>query len=310
MRLPLLIAALLCCALLVDAYQAPKAAPPGLSLTLCPEHDCILPYLVAINQSTGPVRCAFYDVSDERLIAALNESGASLYLDRNNHFLREGKEKAYTGKVQIAATHYLMHDKFCLMPPGTVVTGSFNPTADNDNDNHVLVIEDEEIFERYGAYLDALEAERKVGSFLLVRPGFVACFPPYDDCRGVLADALANASSEIDGMIFSFTDPWLATILLQRREEGVNVSLLLEKSQARGVSSVEPYLVENDLSIQEDTCPCFLHHKVFIIDKKTVVLGSRNPTVGGSCNDENMLVIGNEGLAEELLAEKARLSAG
>lgn len=41
-----------------------------------------------------------------------------------------------------------------------------------------------------------------------------------------------------------------------------------------------------------------MHHKVFIIDEKTVITGSFNPSNNGDKgNDENILIIGSEEIA-------------
>ena len=46
--------------------------------------------------------------------------------------------------------------------------------------------------------------------------------------------------------------------------------------------------------------PGKMHHKVFIIDNKTVITGSYNPTKNGNeNNDENILIIYSEELAGE-----------
>ena len=47
-----------------------------------------------------------------------------------------------------------------------------------------------------------------------------------------------------------------------------------------------------------------MHHKVFIIDEKTVVTGSFNPTAGGDTrNDENVLVIEDVAIAKRFMDE-------
>jgi phosphatidylserine/phosphatidylglycerophosphate/cardiolipin synthase-like enzyme len=47
-----------------------------------------------------------------------------------------------------------------------------------------------------------------------------------------------------------------------------------------------------------------MHHKTSIIDEKTVITGSMNPTAcGNERNDENMLVIEDEGIAGLYLEE-------
>ena len=47
-----------------------------------------------------------------------------------------------------------------------------------------------------------------------------------------------------------------------------------------------------------------MHHKVFIIDNKTVITGSYNPTANGNKNnDENMIIIHDKGIANKFLEE-------
>jgi len=51
-----------------------------------------------------------------------------------------------------------------------------------------------------------------------------------------------------------------------------------------------------------------MHHKVFIIDNRTVITGSMNPTgAGDRKNDENILVIHDEDIAEKYIEEFLRL---
>ena len=47
-----------------------------------------------------------------------------------------------------------------------------------------------------------------------------------------------------------------------------------------------------------------MHHKTFIIDQETVITGSMNPSAGGdSRNDENVLIIKDQELANSFLEE-------
>jgi phosphatidylserine/phosphatidylglycerophosphate/cardiolipin synthase-like enzyme len=67
-------------------------------------------------------------------------------------------------------------------------------------------------------------------------------------------------------------------------------------------------LKRQKLDVWQDGNPYTLHHKVFIIDDKTVVLGSFNFSANADeSNDENMLVIHNPALAVQFLAEFNRI---
>ena len=53
-----------------------------------------------------------------------------------------------------------------------------------------------------------------------------------------------------------------------------------------------------------------MHHKAFIIDKKTVVTGSFNPTANGDKhNDENLIIIEDEEIAGQFVEEFERVYA-
>jgi len=52
-----------------------------------------------------------------------------------------------------------------------------------------------------------------------------------------------------------------------------------------------------------------MHNKVFIIDNKTTITGSYNPTSAGTNkNDENMLVIHDEKISDQFLEEFKRIA--
>ena len=53
-----------------------------------------------------------------------------------------------------------------------------------------------------------------------------------------------------------------------------------------------------------DKNPSMMHHKVFIIDNKTVITGSFNPSNNADkSNDENILIIGDKEIAQRYLHE-------
>jgi phosphatidylserine/phosphatidylglycerophosphate/cardiolipin synthase-like enzyme len=53
-----------------------------------------------------------------------------------------------------------------------------------------------------------------------------------------------------------------------------------------------------------------MHHKVFIVDEKIVVLGSYNFSQSAEQrNDENVLIVYNEDIAEQYVQEFERVAA-
>ena len=58
------------------------------------------------------------------------------------------------------------------------------------------------------------------------------------------------------------------------------------------------------IDVKKDKNKKTMHHKVFIIDNKTVITGSMNPTGSGNYrNDENLVIIHNKEIADKFLEE-------
>ena len=62
------------------------------------------------------------------------------------------------------------------------------------------------------------------------------------------------------------------------------------------------------LDVWQDGNPYLMHHKVFIIDGKTVIFGSFNFSQSAETeNDENLLIVDDAALAQQFEAEFARV---
>jgi len=63
-------------------------------------------------------------------------------------------------------------------------------------------------------------------------------------------------------------------------------------------------LKQNSIDVRRDGNKNNLHHKVFIVDEKTVITGSFNPSANGDQrNDENMVIIEDPAIAQRFVAE-------
>lgn len=104
-------------------------------------------------------------------------------------------------------------------------------------------------------------------------------------------------------MTFSFTHNGIANILLLKHLDGIDIHGVMEARQVTEYS-VFKVLKYQEMDVRKDGNKQNMHHKVFIIDEKTVVTGSFNPTAGGNeRNDENVLIIEDEGIAQRFVQE-------
>ncbi|HLC90636.1 MAG TPA: phospholipase D-like domain-containing protein, partial [Candidatus Nanoarchaeia archaeon] len=116
-----------------------------------------------------------------------------------------------------------------------------------------------------------------------------------------------KAKASISFMTFSFTHKEIANILLLKHQENLTLQGVMEARQVTK-DSVFQQLEYQGIDVLKDKNKANMHHKVFIIDNKTVVTGSFNPTNGGdSRNDENLLIINDERIANAFVEEFGRV---
>ncbi len=259
----------------------------------CPETDCMALFEAAVHQAKKSIHCALYDLSDQLLPSFDGRSiDISIIYDVKNKVL----PRQYLHPRKISA---LSHNKFCVFDGQYVWTGSFNPTG-NRNRNDVLLISSRYLAANYEAEFQELRGGKPrqtpyphiVSDVMSMQNAFC----PEDQCEQKVLDALSEAQKSIDVMAYSFTDPTIAMLLLAKKEQGVNVRVLLEARQV-GERSVYTMLRQH-VPVQASNQEGLLHYKVFVIDNETVITGSANPTKNGyGNNDENILILHNPQIA-------------
>jgi len=126
-------------------------------------------------------------------------------------------------------------------------------------------------------------------------------FCPEDNCKEKVISTINNAKNNIRFMTFSFTDEDIADAILFKN---VDTKGIFETLGSGSKYSQFNRLKDFGVEVKKDKNKKNMHHKVFIIDGKTVITGSMNPTGSGNYrNDENLLIIHNEKVADKFLEE-------
>jgi len=272
----------------------------------CPRDACRETFLFLINNS-DTVDCAFFDLDVRELIALFAQKQHRLVIDvRNfNDTIAELNSRPADGKRY-------MHDKFCILDGSVVVTGSMNPTYNDmeKNNNNLIIISSTILAENYQAEFEELwngvvnrGSATKNQIIILNNKTIENYFCPEDGCEKAVVTALKQAKESIYFMAFSFTNKKIAETLIQKNADGIIIRGVMEKQQ-NSKHSVFSLLQKNNISVQLDPNKYKMHHKVFIIDNKTVITGSMNPTGSGAWgNDENILIMHDPALAEKFVGE-------
>jgi len=129
------------------------------------------------------------------------------------------------------------------------------------------------------------------------------CFTPGGDCTSRIVDTIAAAQHTVLVQAYSFTSAPIAKALVDARKRGIDVRVILDRSQQTERYSGADFLANNGVPVQIDTAHAIAHSKVMVIDGTTVITGSFNFTKAAQeRNAENLLVIHDAELAARYAA--------
>jgi phosphatidylserine/phosphatidylglycerophosphate/cardiolipin synthase-like enzyme len=212
-----------------------------------------------------------------------------------------------------------MHNKFMIVNRTFVVTGSWNYTINDTyrNNNNALFLRSRRVVELYQAEFNQMfagtfgprKAVSQGNSFTQDGVPMQIYFSPQDQVMPNLIAALSRAESSIRFMNFSFTDFDTAKAIIDRRAARPNLLVqgIFETTGSETAASEMRTLLCAGMDVKRDGNPFVLHHKVFIVDERTVVTGSFNISTNATrSNDENLLIIEDPALAAHFVAEFER----
>lgn len=126
-----------------------------------------------------------------------------------------------------------------------------------------------------------------------------ACFSPGGQCTNKIVSVIGSAKSSILVMAYSFTSPQIAKALADAFERGINVQILIDRSQLKEKYSQLAFLKDKGIPTFIDAPQGLAHNKVMVIDHRYVLSGSFNFTrAAESRNAENILFIDDPQLAQ------------
>lgn len=276
----------------------------------CPKDNCGKILESEIWNANFSAYCAFYDLDLRNVIDALSKKSRSadvkIIIDNTNN---DGQIKG--SSVRFDDNNQLMHNKFCVIDKRIIITGSFNPT-DNDNNynnNNIIIIYSKILAENYEDEFEELWNGKfgegsKVKYPKLSLNGIIVenYFCPEDECAQRIIDLINSAEKSVYFMAFSFTNENIADAIIKKGN--LNVKGIFDSGQASSQYSQYKRMQDFGLDVIKDKNKRKMHHKVFIIDNETVVTGSFNPTKSADTrNDENIIIMHDKKIAQSYLDE-------
>lgn len=215
----------------------------------------------------------------------------------------------------------LMHNKFVVIDSHEVWTGSMNFTVNGayKNDNNLIKIRSSRLAENFTSEFNEMFDDDFFGDYAVENTPHASLsiegslietyFSPDDGTASQIVDLIQGAAESVQFLAFSFTSDEIAAALIDKAQDGVQVSGIFEESQYHSNRGTEfDNLVEAGLNVHLDGNSRNMHHKVFIIDEQIVITGSYNFSRSAEeRNDENTLVIYNDEVARLFLEEFDRI---
>lgn len=283
-----------------------------------------------INSATKSVDMAIYQLDLPNVTQALLDAqkrGCTVRVVTDINILNDPKESASFKKLQAAGIkvvagnpNAIMHNKFVVVDGTAVWMGSWNFTA-NDTyryNNNAMLIRSPELAQNYTVTFEKMWRDNKFGPSrkpggtkpILTIGGVTVenYFAPEDRVASKIIARLQKAQKSIYFMAYSFTDENISNVAIAKAKAGVKVRGIFERTGSETAFSAYPRMKAAGLEVLQDGNPYLMHHKVFIVDEATVILGSFNFSKNAEEeNDENLIIVDDARLAKAFLEEFQRV---
>lgn len=126
--------------------------------------------------------------------------------------------------------------------------------------------------------------------------GYTLCFTPDGpSCEQLLVRSINQARSSVLVQAYSFTNKSIAQAVAQAHARGLDVRVILDKSQRTEKYTAATYLRNHGVRVWIDQKPAIAHNKVMIIDQQHVFTGSYNFSSSAEIrNTENGILISRD----------------
>ncbi|HJR80355.1 MAG TPA: phospholipase D-like domain-containing protein [Anaerolineales bacterium] len=267
--------------------------------------------LIAVSQRGIPVRVVAETDSliDNPYFQALRDAGIVIIDDQqaglmNNTFVVVDQKEVWTGSVDFDLAGIYRKNNALIRIQSPELAADY-------------VKEFEEMFINH-QFGPLVAPETPYPSVTIQGTRVDVFFSPDDVVLAQLSQLLSEAKQSIYFLSYSFASDDLGSVIREKAAEGLTVGGVLESDL------VNPSLVDPDsnqlkelelfreagLDIRLDSASELMNHKITIIDEKIVVIGSYDFTNRAENeNDENVLVIYDEKVAQKFMEEFERIQS-
>ena len=139
-------------------------------------------------------------------------------------------------------------------------------------------------------------------------PSVEVAFSPNDGATELVVKTIESARNTVRVAAYSFTSKPIALALVESKKRGVDVKVVVDKSQATARYTAATFLANEGVPVRVDYRYAIMHDKFIVVDGVTVEEGSYNFTAAAEAkNAENVLVLHDATVAAKYGQEWDRL---
>jgi phosphatidylserine/phosphatidylglycerophosphate/cardiolipin synthase-like enzyme len=217
----------------------------------------------------------------------------------------------------------LMNNTFLIVDNKKVLTGSINFTSSDmfKANNNLVQITSEEVAADYTKEFEEMFANDQFGPSVAPETPYPqvmidgtpveVLFSPDDVVISRLSRLIAEAQNSISFLTNSFTSDDLGKALRDRAAQGVSVTGVIGSvPQNQDNTSEYELFKQAGIDVRLARSSRTMNHKMILIDNQIVVIGSYDFTNRAeNVNDENVVIIHNEKIAEKFMEEFQRVQS-
>lgn len=192
----------------------------------------------------------------------------------------------------------IFHSKFIVIDGKVTIAGSGNFTESDFHlfHNNFLIIEDREISEFFKRKFLSIWNNKK-NKEIFKKEKIEIYFSPENNVEKKIIEEIKKAKSYIYFACFFLTSENIARALIKQKIKGIEEKGIFENYNT-STNSLFYILSDSGIDVRKSNIAGFLHDKFFVIDGKTVITGSYNPTVSAKKNYETIIILRKERIAE------------
>lgn len=260
----------------------------------CPENDCNSIIYNTLNNAKK-IDCAIYSITLPWFYNLVKTKQTNIITDNDEiidfakllDFVKTDKSKDY------------MHNKFCILDNNTLLIGSTNFTIDalTKQNNNFIITNNKDLILDANKYFNELLNNNFNSGFTDIN----FCASP-NNCIQQYITQTKNAKKSIKCMQYSFTYNDLTKELIEKKKQGINIEIILEKSQNSQYSQYQ-LLKDNNINVIWDKNPSLMHNKFCIFDSETIITGSMNLSNNGNFNNnESIIILNNSNISNKYIS--------